>query len=129
MIFSFSFGIVKKEAPLIYIWDEVLNKEQCPLRSAWVLINKRLTVLTSGEGNGTPLQYSCLENPKDGGARLAAVYGVAQSRIRLKRLSSSSSILFFIVVSDSINLHSHQQCKRIPLYSYPLECIKYLQTK
>ena len=32
-----------------------------------------------GEGNGTPLQYSCLENPMDGGARLATVYGVAKS--------------------------------------------------
>ena len=44
-----------------------------------------------GEGNGNPLQCSCLENPRDGGAWLAAVYGVAQSRTRLKRLSSSSS--------------------------------------
>ena len=44
-----------------------------------------------GEGNGTPPQYSCLENPRDGGAWLAAIYGVAQSRTWLKRLSSSSS--------------------------------------
>ena len=44
-----------------------------------------------GEGNGNPLQRSCLENPRDGGAWWAAVYGVAQSRTRLKRLSSSSS--------------------------------------
>ena len=44
-----------------------------------------------GEGNGTPLQCSCLENPRDGGAWWAAVYGVAQSRTRLKRLSSGSS--------------------------------------
>ena len=43
-----------------------------------------------GEGNGNPLQCSCLENPRDGGAWWAAVYGVAQSRTRLKRLSSSS---------------------------------------
>ena len=43
------------------------------------------------EGNGNPLQYSCLENPRDGGAWWAAVYGVVQSRTRLKRLSSSSS--------------------------------------
>ena len=41
--------------------------------------------------NGTPLQYSCLENPGDGGALGASVYGVTQSRTRLKRLSSSSS--------------------------------------
>ena len=42
-----------------------------------------------GEGNGNPLQCSCLENPRDGGAWWAAVSGVAQSRARLKRLSSS----------------------------------------
>ena len=44
-----------------------------------------------GEGNGNPLQHSCLENPRDGRAWWAAVYGVAQSWTRLKRLSSSSS--------------------------------------
>ena len=44
-----------------------------------------------GEGNGNPLQCSCLENPRDGGAWWATVYGVAQSWTRLKRLSSSSS--------------------------------------
>ena len=44
-----------------------------------------------GEGNGNPLQCSCLENPRDGGAWWAAVYGVTQSWTRLKRLSSSSS--------------------------------------
>ena len=45
-----------------------------------------------GEGNGNPLQCSCLENPRDGGAWWAAVYGVTQSRTRLKWLSSSSSV-------------------------------------
>ena len=44
-----------------------------------------------GEGNGNPLQCSCLENPRDRGAWWASVYGVAQSRTRLKQLSSSSS--------------------------------------
>ena len=44
-----------------------------------------------GEGNDNPLQCSCLENPRDGGAWWATVYGVAQSRTQLKRLSSSSS--------------------------------------
>ena len=44
-----------------------------------------------GEGNGNPLQCSCLENPRDGGASWAAIYGVAQSRTQLKQLSSSSS--------------------------------------
>ena len=44
-----------------------------------------------GEGNGNPLQCSCLENPRDAGAWWTSVDGVAQSRTRLKRLSSSSS--------------------------------------
>ena len=55
---------------------------------------ERLPLLFSlsctGEGNGNPLQCSCLENPRDGGAWWASVYGVTQSRTRLKRLSSSS---------------------------------------
>ena len=45
-----------------------------------------------GEGNGNPLQCSCLENPRDGGACWAAVYGVTQSWTHLKRLSSSSIV-------------------------------------
>ena len=50
-----------------------------------------LSLSFTGEGNGNPLQCSCLENPRDGGAWWVAVYGVAQSRTRLKWLSSSSS--------------------------------------
>ena len=50
-------------------------------------------VWSSGEGSGNPLQCSCLENARDGGAWWATVYGVAQSRPRLKRLSSSSSTI------------------------------------
>ena len=55
-----------------------------------------LSLFTSciGEGNGNPFQCFCLENPRDGGAWWASVYGVTQSRTRLKRLSSSSSSLF-----------------------------------
>ena len=51
-----------------------------------------------GEGNGNPLQCSCLENPRDGGAWLVAVYGVAQSQTRLKRLSSKhmTFIVYFL---------------------------------
>ena len=61
-----------------------------------------------GEGNGNPLQCSCLENPRDGGAWWAAVYGVAQSRTRLKRLSSSeiskSMVAFFLIFSGASTL-------------------------
>ena len=55
-----------------------------------------------GEGNGNPLQCSCLENPRDGGAWWAAVYGVTQSRTQLKRLSSSSSSLFWIMYKNTL---------------------------
>ena len=50
-----------------------------------------LSLSCIGEGNGNPLQCSCLENPRDGGAWWAAVSGAPQSRTRLRRLSSSSS--------------------------------------
>ena len=49
-------------------------------------------VINSGEANGNPLQYSCLENPVDRGAWWAAAHGVAQSRTRLKRLSTHACI-------------------------------------
>ena len=60
-----------------------------------------------GEGNGNPLQCSCLENPRDGGAWWAAVYGVAQSRTRLKWLSSSSSSKYwedneYLLITDNM---------------------------
>ena len=54
-----------------------------------------------GEGNGNPLQRSCLENPRDGGAWWAAISGVAQSRTWLKRLSSSSSNIHSAVLKPS----------------------------
>ena len=53
-----------------------------------------------GEGNGNPLQCSCLENPRDGGAWWAAVSRVAQSRTRLKRLSSSSSSMSCLYILE-----------------------------
>ena len=57
-------------------------------RTEWLHFHFSLSCI--GEGNGNPLQCSCLENPRDGGAWWAAIYGVTQSRIRLKWLSSYS---------------------------------------
>ena len=68
----------------------------------------------SQEGNGNPLQCSCLENPSDGGAWWAAIYGVAQSQTRLKQLSSSSSH-----VSMHWGLPSLSYSKIIPLFLVP----------
>ena len=60
-----------------------------------------------GEGNGNPLQCSCLENPRDGRAWWAAIYVVAQSRTQLKRLSSSSSMYSIISSGNSENFISY----------------------
>ena len=63
-----------------------------------------------GEGNGNPLQCSCLENPRDGGAWWATIYGVAQSRTLLKRLSSSSSRCYFLsVININKIISAHTQ--------------------
>ena len=50
-----------------------------------------------GEGNGNPLQCSCLEDPRDGGAWWAAVYGVTQSWTQLKRLSNNNTVMLEII--------------------------------
>ena len=70
-----------------------------------------------GEGNGNPLQCSCLENPRDGRAWWAAVYGVKQSRTRLKWLSSSSSIKIKKAVLRVWYFLWHRNChmRRFPL--------------
>ena len=60
-----------------------------------------------GERNGNPLQCSCLENPRDGGAWWAAVYGVSQSRTRLKWLSSSSSRSTFLYSPTLTSIHDY----------------------
>ena len=72
-----------------------------------------------GEGNGNPLQCSCLENPRDRGAWWAAVYGVAQSRTRLKQLSSSSSSRMWWALTVYITV-THKDQKYIkPIYIHP----------
>ena len=67
----------------------------------------------TGEGNGNPLQCSCLENPRDGGAWWAAIYGVAQNRTRLKWLSRSSSTAnkLFLMLSHGNKLNYLISCK------------------
>ena len=66
----------------------------------------------TGEGNGNPFQCSCLENPRDGGVWWAVAYGVAQSRTRLKRLSSSSSIHIHICVCTCVYILKQNKRKR-----------------
>ena len=67
--------------------------------------------LSHGEGNGTPLQYSCLENPMDGGAWWAAVHGVTRS---WKRLSDFTFTFRFHALEKEIATHSSVLAWRIP---------------
>ena len=72
-----------------------------------------------GEGNGNPLQCSCLENPRDGGAWWDAAYGVAQGQTRLKRLSSSSSssiVIFYGEESSDLLVLSSPEVESIGLF-------------
>ena len=68
-------------------------------------------MLYDGEGNGTPLQYSCLANPMDGGAWKAAVHGVARSRTRL---SDFTLTFLFYVLEKEMATHSSVLAWRIP---------------
>ena len=82
-------------------------------RTRKCLHKKYLTVIQHipGEGNGTPLQYSCLENPMDGGAWWAAIYGVAQSQTRL---SAFTFTFHFHALEKEMATHSSVLAWRIP---------------
>ena len=72
---------------------------------------KQITSRKLGEGNGTPLQYSCLENPMDGGAWYAAVHGVARSRTQL---SDFTFTFHFHALQKEMTTHSSVLAWRIP---------------
>ena len=69
------------------------------------------TILNNGEGNGAPLQYSCLENPMDGGAWWAAIHGVAKSRTRLSYFTFT---FHFHALEKEMATHSSVLAWRIP---------------
>ena len=77
------------------------------------ILNLSHPLLPRGEGNGNPLQCSCLKDPRDGGAWWAAVYGVAQSWTQLKWLSSSSSSLPHCIQKSASPL---LLCKKVRQY-------------
>ena len=64
-----------------------------------------------GERNGNPLQCSCLENPRDGGACWAAIYGVTQSQTQLNRLSSSSSRIIWKILGVQVTVNAMKRQK------------------
>ena len=76
-----------------------------------------------GEGNGNPLQRFCLENPRDGGAWWAAIYGVAQSRARLKRLSISSSSSLSGRSQSSTNYVSFKMFHNVSDLTFSSKCL------
>ena len=97
----------------ILVWKIPLTKEPGGLLSMGVLQSWTRLNVDTGEGNGNPLRCSCLENPRDGGAWWAAVYGVAQSRTQLKRLSSSR---MWTHGTDGYNLLSLEMTCDFPHY-------------
>ena len=76
-----------------------------------VLPKKCISNINFGEGNGTPLQYSCLENPMDGGVWQAAVHGVAKS---WRRLSDFTFTFHFPALEKEMATHSSVLAWRIP---------------
>ena len=71
----------------------------------------KLSIAAYGEGSGTPLQYSCLENPMDGGARKAGVHGVTEGRTRL---SDFPFTFHFHALEKEMETHSSVLAWRIP---------------
>ena len=87
--------------------EEQLEKEGVVRREATLCSKGQ----SRGEGNDTPLQYSCLENPRDGGAWWASVHGVAESRTRL---SNFTFTFHFHALEKKMATHSSVLAWRIP---------------
>ena len=94
----------------VYRVLEMLFLDLVVIRAVCVVINC-FPIRLFGEGDGTPLQYSCLENPMDGGAWSAAVHGVAKSRTRL---SDFTFTFHFHTLEKEMATHSSVLAWRIP---------------
>ena len=95
----------------ILLWNITLKKEKHFVNTLKQKTNIGLARKLSGEGNGTPLQYSCLENPMDGEVWWAAVHGVAKSR---SRLSDFPFTFHFHALEKDMAAHSGVLAWRIP---------------
>jgi len=98
----------------IHTWlleKNIALTRQTFVSKAMSLLFNMLSRLVTGEGNGTPLQYSCLENPMDGGAWWAAVYGVAKSQTWL---SDFTFTFHFHALEEEMATHSRILAWRIP---------------
>jgi len=85
--------------------------EYCKVKTLCLSVHIFSFLIFRGEGNGTPLQYSCLENPMDGGDWWAAVHGVAKSRTRL---SDFTFTFHFHALEKEMATHSSVLAWRIP---------------
>ena len=92
----------------VYIYKDLRTRQDFHQEGVAYLF---LASMWPGEGNGAPLQYSCLENPMDGGARWAAVHGVAKSRTRL---SDFPFTFHFPALEKEMATHSSVLAWRIP---------------
>ena len=88
--------------------QEVVHKK---VEKSWISLKLLQLISNIGEGNGTPLQYSCLGNPMDGGAWQAAIHGVAKSRTRL---SDFTVTFHFHALEKEMATHSSVLSWRIP---------------
>ena len=103
-----------KSLAFLYTNNEKVEKEikeTIPFTIAMKRIKYLGIYLPNGEGNGTPLQHSCLENPMDGGAWEAAVHGVSKSRTRL---SDFTFTFYFHASEKEVATHSSALAWRIP---------------
>ena len=114
ILHSQKFGLTQSTAAHIHSsrFSKLPGLSVAPITCWSVELQVKAKLLShSGEGNGTPLQYSCLENPVDGGAWWAAVHGVAKSQIRL---SNFTFTLHFPALEKEMATHSSVLAWRIP---------------
>ena len=116
-------SLIQKTSPLYQVkifhhkWLNLTHS--IPVRSLLEVTLKCNVNTLNGEGNGTPLQYSCLENPMEGGAWWAAVHGVARSRTRL---SDFPFTIHFQALEKEMATHSSVRAWRIPGTGEPGGC-------
>ena len=104
----------------IHIWDQFSSQMVKSLPAMWEIPGWGRS---PGEGNGNPLQYSCLENPMDGGPWRATVHGVAKSQLWLSNFTFFFPVQFNCsVVSDSLRLHGPQHARLLCPSPSPRAC-------
>ena len=102
---------LRKDLNELDYYDGVVSHPEPDILECEVKWALRCTAVNNGEGNGTPLQYSCLKNPMDGGALQAAVHGVAKIRTRL---SDFTFTFPFHALEKEMATHSSVLAWRIP---------------